>query len=143
MNAEYMCDLLKFEADLQTVQIYSNSISLGGMTNSVNREQERKKYISKVGYLYPDFADRLNQVSDQRTLVAALEGSPYEGLMKLVASNEDRNEVEAAGATLDEVMLAAASKKYSQGFEGAFHYGCFYAYLKLKEQEEQKREAFR
>jgi len=60
-----------------------------------------------------NFADRLNQVSDQRTLVAALEGSPYEGLMKLVASNEDRNEVEAAGATLDEVMLAAASKKYS------------------------------
>jgi hypothetical protein len=30
------------------------------MTNSVNREQERKKYISKVGYLYPDYAERLN-----------------------------------------------------------------------------------
>jgi len=33
--------------------------------------------------------------------------------MKQVASSEDRNEVEAAGATLDEVMLAAASKKFS------------------------------
>ena len=34
------------------------------MTNSVNREQERKKYISEVGYLYPDSAKRLNQVTD-------------------------------------------------------------------------------
>ena len=130
-----MSDLLKFESDCQTIQIYSNSISFGGMTNSVNREQERKKYISKVGYLYPDYAERLNQVTDQRTLVNALEGSLYEGLMKLVASGDDRNEVEASGATLDEVMLSAASKKYSMGFEGAFHCGCFYAYLKLKEQE--------
>lgn len=32
-------------------------------------------------------------------------------------------------------MSIASSKKYSLGFEGAFHCGCFYSYLKLKEQE--------
>lgn len=55
--AAVMEDLLKFESDLQTIQIYSNTFST---TNSVNKEQERKKYISKVGYLYPDYAERLN-----------------------------------------------------------------------------------
>ena len=32
-------------------------------------------------------------------------------------------------------MFEEKSKKFSEAFEQSFHYGCFYAYLKLKEQE--------
>jgi len=45
------------------------------------------------------------------------------------------NEVESRGKTLDEVMLEESIKRFSMAFEEQFHYGCFYAYLKIKEQE--------
>ena len=58
-SARIMSDLLKFESDLQTIQIIENygqmSVADGAMTYS-----ERKKYISKVGYLYPERYEMLN-----------------------------------------------------------------------------------
>lgn len=68
-SADVMSDLIKFEADCQTIQIISNSLMVGGMPNSVNRDMERRKYISKVGYLYPDRDEKLRNVSDIRSLV--------------------------------------------------------------------------
>ena len=36
---------------------------------------------------------------------------------------------------LDEIMLEECIKRQSMAFEEQFHVGCFYAYIKLKEQE--------
>jgi len=56
-------------------------------------------------------------------------------MLSNVKQDGAENEVESRGKTLDEVMLEESIKKFSMAFEEQFHYGCFYSYLKLKEQE--------
>jgi V-type H+-transporting ATPase subunit d len=94
-----MCDLLKFESDLQTIQIIDNygqlSVSDGAMTYS-----ERKKYISKVGYLYPERYEMLNRASDFKALQTAVECTPYEVMLSNVRQAGAENEVESRGKTL-------------------------------------------
>lgn len=80
-SCEVMSDLIKFEADCQTIQIIANSLMVGGMSNNVNREQERRKYISKVGYLYPERDEKMRGVADLRGLQAAVEATPYEKIL--------------------------------------------------------------
>jgi V-type H+-transporting ATPase subunit d len=133
-SAEVMSDFIKFEADCQTIQIIANSLMVGS-TNSVNREMERKKYITKVGYLYPERDEKLKSVTDMRTLVMAVDGTPYHSMLENVAMGDDRNEAESNEVTIDDAMQQEASRRYSMGFEGGFHVGCFFAYMKLKELE--------
>lgn len=135
-SVEVMTDLLKFESDLMTIQVIENSRNYSQLVSARGREAERKKYISKVGYLYPDRSEMLSNVQDFKSLLQALDATPYEAMLKQVSSGDDgRNEAEIQGTTIDEVMLVESSKRFSLAFEEGYHYGCFYAYLKLKEQE--------
>lgn len=56
-------------------------------------------------------------------------------MLEKVSVSDDRIEVESSAKTLDDVMFEEKTKKFSMAFEQQFHYGCFYGYLKLKEQE--------
>ena len=38
-------------------------------------------------------------------------------------------------STIDDLQKKHLSERYSEAFFGQFHYGCFYAFLKLKELE--------
>ena len=135
VSQRMMTDLLKFESDLMTIQIIENSRSYTGLVDA-RGDSERKKYISKVGYLYPDKSEALNGAADFKALVNALEATPYHAMMsKVVVAENDKHEAESQGATIDEVMLKESSRRFSEAFEDGFHFGCFYSYLKLKEQE--------
>lgn len=61
-SVEIMGDLLKFESDMMTIQVIENSRNYSQLVSARGREAERKKYISKVGYLYPDRSELLSNV---------------------------------------------------------------------------------
>ena len=104
VSAKMMGDLLKFESDLMTIQIIENSRSYSGLVDA-RGDSERKKYISKVGYLYPERSEQLNAAQDFKSLVAALEATPYHSMMsKISVADADRHEAESQGATIGKFL---------------------------------------
>ena len=70
------------------------------------REAERKKYISKIGYLYPERSDMLSNAQDFKSLLTALDATPYEAMLRQVSSGDDgRNEAEIQGTTIGKLFL--------------------------------------
>ncbi len=75
------------------------SVSDGAMTYS-----ERKKYISKIGYLYPERYEMLNQANDFKGLQQAVESTPYQEMLANVKQAGAENEIEARGKTLGKYL---------------------------------------
>ena len=98
-----MQDLLKFESDWQTIQIIENSRSFQGLVDG-RGESERRKYISKVGYLYPDRSEKLNAANDLNAMRAALEATPYHACLAKISSDNDKTEVENQGLTIGKYL---------------------------------------
>ena len=66
-SARIMSDLLKFESDLQTIQIVKNYAEMS-QSDGAMAYSERKKYIRKVGYLYPERYEMLNNANDLKQI---------------------------------------------------------------------------
>jgi len=135
-SKEVMDDLLKFESDCMTLQIVYNSLDIKGLSGKEG--QERKKFINNLGYLYPDRDAKLTEVSSFENLKEAVKNTDYEAMLNEVTdlpNKEKQSEFSSAGKSIDDVMLIEKAKKYSMAFENQFHYGVFYAYIKIKEQE--------
>lgn len=132
---EIMLDLLKFDSDLQTIQIINNTI--GNELSRAKEKSERQKYINNIGYLMPDRARQLADSDDVRKLKEAVSPFPeYREMLEQVGDmDENGNEISSDSKSIDEVMKEARSLRYSKAFENQFHMAVFYAYLKLKELE--------
>ena len=132
-TSEIMEDLLKFEADCQAIQIVYNSLAYHGQF----QEEERKKVIPYFGVLYPEITNELIKCNSLEDLKARLQPFPsYYELVREVPNPQKADEfaLQTGLKTLDDVMFKESMKRYSIAFE-QFHFACFYAYIKIKEQE--------
>ena len=98
-STRVMTDLLKFESDWQTIQIIENSRLYSGLVDA-RGDSERKKYISKVGYLYPERFEAINAAQDFKGLVNALEASEYHEMLLKVSNGDQENESQSQGKTI-------------------------------------------
>jgi V-type H+-transporting ATPase subunit d len=133
-TSEIMENLLKYEADCQTIQIVYNSLAY----NNQFQEEERKKVIPNFGYLYPETTTQLIKCNSLEQLRQILQ--PYPDYYELVKEIPDPKKLDEFGLqsglkTLDDLMFKESMKRYSIAFEQQFHFACFYAYIKIKEQE--------
>ncbi|KAL4574195.1 hypothetical protein LXL04_021021 [Taraxacum kok-saghyz] len=121
-TAEIMSDLLAFEADRRAVNITINSIG-----TELTREDRRKLY-SSFGLLYPYGHEELAVCEDIDQVRGVMEKYPaYQHIFGKLSYGESQ--------MLDKAFYEEEVKRLCLYFEQQFHYGVFFAYMRLREQE--------
>jgi len=128
-TATYMCDLLNARADRMAINLTLNSF--GTQLNDPSmRDRERKDLYPSIGYLYPAGTDLLSKVDDEAKLGDAIRSFPEYSKIFDRYLNAGAEEV-----VIDDDFFKHEVKLCELAFESQMHFGCFYAFTRLKEQE--------
>jgi len=123
-NGAVMGELLDFEADKRAILIMVNSF--GTALNDPSRRDERQKLFASCGKLYPEAINKFQDIGDMAGLSEALSKYPYSDLFE----RAERDQV-----PIEHLLLEKEVAVNRYGFDGQSHVGCFYSFIKLKEQE--------
>lgn len=125
-TARVMCELLRARADRNALNITLNSFGTP-LNDASMREAYRRNLYPAIGELYPEGTDLLVKVDEDAKLLQALVSYPaYHALLEKSLSEE---------FTLDDEFFKFEGQLLELAFESQMHFGVFYAYVKLKEQE--------
>jgi len=121
-TAEVMHDILTLEADRRAINITVNSLD-----TDLDLKQRETLYPT-IGLLYPEGTSRLARATDLDGVRAATDAyHDYRGLFQEFGYEEDKS--------LEDQFFELEVNLNRLAFEQQFHYGMYYAYVKLKEQE--------
>jgi len=125
-TARVMCELLRARADRNALNITLNSFGTP-LNDPSMREAYRRNLYPSIGELYPEGTELLVKVDEDAKLLQSLVSYPvYHSLLEKSLSEE---------FTLDDEFFKYEGKLLELSFESQMHFGVFYGYVKLKEQE--------
>jgi len=127
-TAEMMKELLEFEADRRAISITLNSFN-SNLNDPSNRASERRSLYCNFGKLYPDATMyKFSTVSNPQQLAQAL--APYKVYNDFVSKSD------AELRSLPDDLFTYEVHLNRLAFDGQSNFAAFYAYIKLKQQEE-------
>jgi len=121
-TAEVMHDILTLEADRRAINITVNSLD-----TELDLKQREALYPT-IGLLYPEGTSRLARATDLDAVRSAIDAYPdYRPLLQEFGFDEEKS--------LEDQFFELEVNLNRLAFEQQFHYGMYYAYVKIKEQE--------
>mmetsp|Transcript_22764 Transcript_22764/g.53107 ORF Transcript_22764/g.53107 Transcript_22764/m.53107 type:complete len:397 (-) Transcript_22764:51-1241(-) len=141
-TAEVMGHMLKMEADFRVMLVTLNALNTDLSSDSESSRQKRNELYPSFGYLYPEGTKKLHDAWNPTTVDLALQ--PFKKPYDLWTSVKQFYERETVGESrtgmqglqsIEDLIYGENVGLYEMAFEQQYHYGVFYAWVKLREQE--------
>ena len=128
-TAAIMGEILQARADQRAINITLNSFGTP-LNEPSMRNTDRKRLYPSIGFLYPAGTAKLAEAADEGQLGQAVGHFPVYREIWAVHQNESVDD-----RSIDDAFYEREVQMLELAFEGQMHFGIYYAYVKLKEQE--------